>query len=151
MQRGAEEREALLRKLAGKQEVIAYLENKLAERAAADDGACGSNQLGAGHAGGAAAAAVKAGSKAAQSSGSPATSLDAAAPAPAGQEARQRVASEEEEALPVAEEASSGSPDGPEDQTPAPRKHQPTDDHRRAKCVSLLCLLKQGVLQCAAA
>ena len=196
MQRGAEEREALLRKLAGKQEVIAYLENKLAERAAAGGAAGVSSQLD--RADGAAAAALKAESKAAQSIGSPAGSLEAAAPAPAGQEARQRVASEEEEALPVGEEASSGSPAGPqptdellaaeaeartgaelegsrrdrkaavagqavqrtrlpssaaaaEDKTPAPRKQQPTEDNRCAGCVPLLCILKQGVQQCAAA
>ncbi|PRW33702.1 Kinetochore NDC80 [Chlorella sorokiniana] len=117
VRRGAEEREALQRQLAGKQEVIAYLEGKLAARAAAG-GAAGSDsrgQLGASHSGaGEAAAGVKADGKAAQISGSAADSLEAAAPAPAGREPRQRVVplvpSEEEEAQSVGEEASSGSP-----------------------------------------
>ena len=116
VRRGAEEREALLRQLAGKQEVIAYLEGKLAERAAA----VGSGQLGAAYTAPAAAADaaanVKADGQAIQCSGSPAGSLDAAAPVPAGREPRQRVlqgASEVEEALSVGEEASSGTPAGP--------------------------------------
>lgn len=117
---GAEEREALLRQLASKQEVISYLEGKLAERAAAGGmggGGSTSGQLGAGPAGGVAAGQAamlaQASSKPAGSGAAAADSQDAAAPAPAGQEPRQRaplVASEEEEALSVGEEASSGTP-----------------------------------------
>lgn len=124
VQRGAEEREALLRQLAGKQEVIAYLEGKLAARAAAggmggSGSGSGSGQLGAGPgaaggvAAGQAAVIAQASSKPAASGAAAADNQNAAAPAPAGQEPRQRaplVASEEEEALSVGEEASSGTP-----------------------------------------
>lgn len=121
VRRGAEERETLLRQLAGKQEVIAYLEGKLAERAAAaDTNGGGSVQLGAASATPAAAADaaanVKADGQVVQRSQSPAGSLDAAAPVPAGREPRQRVplgASEVEEA-PSVGEVSSGTPAGPE-------------------------------------